>query len=461
MTMTLVIIGGGPAGYVAAITAARFGREVVLIDRGLLGGTCLNEGCIPTKALLQSADMYEHVKSAGHFGIELPENDPIIHWDAVQKRKRSVVKQLTDGVRYLMNKNKISVLNGKASFLSAHELLIESEGKSDIIQAKQIIIASGSEPAALPFAPFDREWIIDSKDAMTLPSIPDSFCIIGGGVIGCEFASIFSRMGSKVVMVEQAAHILPEEDHDTANCLHDQLQKAGVEILTSAAVKQLDAISKKVVVEKEHGERCDIKANHCLVAIGRKPRLGELNLEQVGIEFDRNGICVNEHMQTNLPHIYACGDVTGGVQLAHAAFHEGTIAASHASGEDVKVNEQVIPRCIYTSPEIASVGLNEESARKKYGEIRIGKFAFSANGKALILNQPAGQVKVIVEPKYQEILGVSIIGPNATELIGQAAVMMHTELTADTLEQFIAAHPTLSEAIHEALLQTNGRAVHC
>lgn len=459
--MTLVIIGGGPAGYVAAITAARFDREVVLIDQGLLGGTCLNEGCIPTKALLQSADMYEHVKSAGHFGIELPGKEPIIHWDAVQKRKRSVVKQLTDGVRYLMNKNKISVLNGKASFLSAHELLIESEGTSEIIQAKQIIIASGSEPAALPFAPFDREWIIDSKDVMTLPSIPDSLCIIGGGVIGCEFASIFSRMGSKVVMVEQAAHILPEEDHDTANCLHDQLQKAGVEILTSATVKQLDAISKKVVVEKDHGERCDIKADHCLVAIGRKPRLGELNLEQVGIEFDRNGIFVNEHMQTNLPHIYACGDVTGGVQLAHAAFHEGTIAASHASGEDVKVNEQVVPRCIYTSPEIASVGLNEESARKQYGEIRIGKFAFSANGKALILNQPAGQVKVIVEPQYQEILGVSIIGPNATELIGQAAVMMHTELTADTLEQFIAAHPTLSEAIHEALLQTNGRAVHC
>lgn len=202
--MTLVIIGGGPAGYVAAITAARFEREVVLIDQGLLGGTCLNEGCIPTKALLQSADMYEHVKSAGHFGIELPGKEPVIHWDAVQRRKRSVVKRLTDGVRYLMNKNKISVLNGKASFLSAHELLIESEGKSEIIQAKQIIIASGSEPVALPFAPFDREWIIDSKDAMTLPSIPDSLCIIGGGVIGCEFASIFSRMGSKVVMVEQA-----------------------------------------------------------------------------------------------------------------------------------------------------------------------------------------------------------------------------------------------------------------
>ncbi|TKI22119.1 dihydrolipoyl dehydrogenase [Bacillus pumilus] len=459
--MTLVIIGGGPAGYVAAITAARFGREVVLIDQGQLGGTCLNEGCIPTKALLQSADMYEHVKSAGHFGIELPEHEPTIQWDAVQKRKQSVVKQLTDGVRYLMNKNKVTVVNGKASFLSAHELLIESEGKSEIIQAKQIIIASGAAPAALPFAPFDGEWIIHSKDAMSLSSIPDSLCIIGGGVIGCEFASIFSRMGSKVVMVERAVHILPEEDRDIAQCLHEQLEETGVDILTSAAVKQLDSSSSKVVVENNQGEQCEIQSDLCLVAIGRTPRLGELNLDQVGIAFDRNGIYVNEHMQTNLPHIYACGDVTGGVQLAHTAFHEGTVAASHASGEHVKVNEQVISRCIYTSPEIASVGLNEESARKQYEEIRIGRCAFSANGKALILNQPAGHVKVIVEPQYQEILGVSIIGPHATELIGQAAVMMHTELTADTLEQFIAAHPTLSEAIHEALLQTIGRAVHC
>ncbi|PRS58261.1 dihydrolipoyl dehydrogenase [Bacillus sp. GBSW19] len=459
--MTLVIIGGGPAGYVAAITAARFGREVVLIDQGQLGGTCLNEGCIPTKALLQSADMFEHVKSAVHFGIELPEHEPIIQWDVVQKRKQSVVKQLTDGVRYLMNKNKISVLKGKASFLSAHELLVESEGKSEIIQAKQIIIASGAAPAALPFAPFDGEWIIHSKDAMSLSSIPDSLCIIGGGVIGCEFASIFSRMGTKVVMVERAVHILPEEDCDIAQCLHEQLEETGVDILTSAAVKQLDSSSRKVVVEKNQGEQCEIQSDRCLVAIGRTPQLGELNLDQVGIEFDRNGIYVNEHMQTNLPHIYACGDVTGGVQLAHTAFHEGTVAASHASGEHVKVNEQVIPRCLYTSPEIASVGLNEESARKQYEEIQIGTCAFSANGKALILNQPAGQVKVIVEPQYQEILGVSIIGPNATELIGQAAVMMHTELTADTLEEFIAAHPTLSEAIHEALLQTMGRAVHC
>ncbi|TYS29379.1 dihydrolipoyl dehydrogenase [Bacillus pumilus] len=459
--MTLVIIGGGPAGYVAAITAARFGREVVLVDQGQLGGTCLNEGCIPTKALLQSADMYEHVKSAVHFGIQPSEHEPIIQWDTVQKRKQAVVKQLTDGVRYLMNKNKVSVLNGKASFLSAHELLIESEGNSEIIQAKQIIIATGAAPATLPFAPFDGEWIIHSKDAMSLPSIPDSLCIIGGGVIGCEFASIFSRMGTKVVMVERAVHILPEEDRDIAQCLHEQLEETGVDILTSAVVKQLDSSSRKIVVEKNQGERREIQSDHCLVAIGRTPQLGELNLDQVGIEFDRNGIYVNEHMQTNLPHIYACGDVTGGVQLAHTAFHEGTIAASHASGEHVKVNEQVIPRCIYTSPEIASVGLNEENARKQHEEIRIGTCAFSANGKALILNQPVGQVKVIVEPNYQEILGVSIIGPNATELIGQAAVMMHAELTPDTLEQFIAAHPTLSEAIQEALLQTIGRAVHC
>ncbi|MFJ5965581.1 dihydrolipoyl dehydrogenase [Bacillus sp. NPDC093026] len=459
--MTLAIIGGGPAGYVAAITAARFGRKVVLIEQGPLGGTCLNEGCIPTKSLLQSADMYENVKSAADFGIELPGERPVIQWATVQNRKHSVVKQLTDGIHYLMNKNKINVVKGKASFLSEHEILVESEGKSEVIQAKQIIIASGSAPAALPFAPFDGKWIIHSREAMSLPSIPASLCIIGGGIIGCEFASIFSRMGTKVVMVEQAEHILPEEDDDIAQCLHDTLAEAGVEILTKAIVKQLDTASKKIVIERKEAERFEIQSDLCLVAVGRKPRFNELNLDQIGIQFDSNGIWVNEHMQTNLPHIYACGDVTGGVQLAHVAFHEGTIAASHASGEDVRVNDHAIPRCIYTSPEIASVGLNEEKARHQYGDIRVGKFSFSANGKALILNKPIGQVKVIVEPQYQEILGISIIGPNATELIGQAAVMMHTELTADTLEQYIAAHPTLSEAIHEALLQTSGRAVHC
>ncbi|WFA06096.1 dihydrolipoyl dehydrogenase [Bacillus sp. HSf4] len=458
--MTLAVIGGGPAGYVAAITAARSGREVILIDQGPLGGTCLNEGCIPTKALLESADMYEKIKSAGEFGIDLTEENPVIQWQAVQNRKNKIIRQLADGIRYLMDKNRIKLKKGKASFLTEHDVLIEDSGKSEVIKAEQMIIAAGSEPAGLPFAPFDGKWIIHSGNAMSLPSIPDSLFIIGGGIIGCEFASIFGRLGTKVVMVEQAEQILPGEDPDIAEYLRSRLEESGVNIMTSVAVEQLDQAAKKVFL-KNGNERFDIRADLCLTAIGRKPRLTGLNLDQIGIKYSSKGIHVNEHMQTNLPHIYACGDIAGGVQLAHAAFHEGTIAASHASGRNVQVNHQVIPRCIYTSPEIASVGLNEQQAREQYGDVRIGEFSFSANGKALILNQPAGKVKIIADPEYQEIAGVSIVGPGATELIGQASVMMHAELTADSMEHFIAAHPTLSEAIHEALLNTTGQAVHC
>ncbi len=458
--MTLAIIGGGPAGYVAAITAAKNSREVILIEDGPLGGTCLNEGCIPTKALLESADILEKVKSAGAFGIGLSGESPTVQWEAVQSRKREIIQRLAGGIKYLMNKNKIKVLQGKASFLSEHDILVEKDGKQEVINAGHVIIAAGAEPAALPFASFDGNWIIHSGDAMSLPSIPETIFIIGGGIIGCEFASIYSRLGANVIIAEQAEQILPEEDPDIAAFLHTSLEESGVRVFTSVQVERLDPARRRVFL-KNGDDSFNIQADRCLVAVGRKPRTADLKLEHIGVQYDRKGIHVNQHMQTNIPHIYACGDITGGVQLAHAAFHEGTVAASHASGKDMKVNSEIIPRCIYTSPEIASVGLNEKKARERYGNVRIGEFPFSSNGKALILNEAAGKVKIIIEPEYQEIVGVSIVGPGATELIGQAAVMMHAELTADAMEHFIAAHPTLSETIHEALLQAAGQAVHC
>ncbi|MEC1331198.1 dihydrolipoyl dehydrogenase [Bacillus paralicheniformis] len=458
--MTLAIIGGGPAGYVAAITAAKNSREVILIEDGPLGGTCLNEGCIPTKALLESAAMFEKVKSAGAFGIGLSGESPTVQWEAVQSRKREIIQRLAGGIKYLMSKNKIKVLQGKASFLSEHDILVEKDGKQEVINAGHVIIAAGAEPAALPFASFDGNWIIHSGDAMSLPSIPETIFIIGGGIIGCEFASIYSRLGANVIIAEQAEQILPEEDPDIAAFLHTRLEESGVRVFTSVQVERLDPARQRVFL-KNGDDSFNIQADRCLVAVGRKPRTADLKLEHIGVQYDRKGIQVNQHMQTNIPHIYACGDITGGVQLAHAAFHEGIVAASHASGKDMKVNSEIIPRCIYTSPEIASVGLNEKKARERYGDVRIGEFPFSSNGKALILNEAAGKVKIIIEPEYQEIVGVSIVGPGATELIGQAAVMMHAELTADTMEHFIAAHPTLSETIHEALLQATGQAVHC
>ncbi|MDW7616776.1 dihydrolipoyl dehydrogenase [Peribacillus simplex] len=456
----IAIIGGGPAGYVAAITAAQQDKEVILVVDGPLGGTCLNEGCMPTKSLLESADTYELVKNAGQMGIRLSPNSIEVDWETVQERKKDVASKLVNGIQYLMKKNKIKVIQGRASILSSHRLRIENGNKNEEIEASKVIISTGSEPISLPFAPFDGEWIIHSGQAMSLPAIPASLLIIGGGVIGCEFASIYSRMGTKVTVIEMGEKLLPEEDDDISSILHKELKSQGVTVHTSTSVKNINSTSKTVFLEKSNGELEDFHADYVLVSIGRKPRVHGMNLEGNGIDFSRIGISVNDRMQTSNPSIYACGDVIGGIQLAHVAFHEGRVAALNACGQFTQVNYRAIPRCIYTSPEIASVGLTEREARKKYGGINVGEFAFSANGKAAISNKPAGKVKVLVNPQYNEILGFSIVGQHATELIGQGTIMLHAEITAEMMEDLVAAHPTLSESIHEALLNVVGQAVH-
>ncbi|MDP1456359.1 dihydrolipoyl dehydrogenase [Bacillus wiedmannii] len=453
----LVVIGGGPAGYVAAITAAQNGKDVILIDEADLGGTCLNVGCMPTKSLLESAEVHDIVRKANNYGVTLNKGSISIDWKQIQARKSQIVTQLVQGIQYLMKKNKIKVIQGKAKFETDHRVRVTHGDKVDVVDGAQFIIATGSEPTELPFAPFDGQWILNSSHAMSLENIPKSLLIVGGGVIGCEFASIYSRLGTKVTIVEMAPQLLPGED--IAHILRDKLENDGVEIFTGAALKGLNNYKKQASFEYE-GSIQVVNPEIVLVSVGRKPRVQKLDLKKAGVQFSNKGISVNEHMQTNVSHIYAAGDVIGGIQLAHVAFHEGTTAALHMSGEDVKVNYHAVPRCIYTSPEIASVGLNEKDAREQYGDILIGEFPFTANGKALIIGEQTGKVKVIVEPKYQEIVGISIIGPRATELIGQGTVMIHTEVTADIMRDYIAAHPTLSEAIHEALLQAVGHAVH-
>ncbi|MBK5458458.1 dihydrolipoyl dehydrogenase [Peribacillus sp. TH27] len=456
----IAIIGGGPAGYVAAITAAQQGKEVILVVDGPLGGTCLNEGCMPTKSLLESADTYELVKNAGELGIRLPSNSIDIDWEVVQKRKKAIVSTLVQGVHYLMKKNKIKVIQGRASLITNHQLRIENDNKYEEIEASKIIISTGSEPIPLPFAPFDGKWIIHSGQAMSLPSIPTSLLIIGGGVIGCEFASIYSRMGTKVTIVEMGEKLLPGEDEDISAVLHKELESQGVIIHASTSVKDMNTNNKKVFLDKGDGSIDEVHADYVLVSIGRKPRVNGMDLERNGIDFSKHGISVNNQMQTSNSSIYACGDVIGGIQLAHVAFHEGRVAALNACGHETKVNYRAIPRCIYTSPEIASVGLTETEARNNYGDIKVGEFPFSANGKALISNKQIGKVKVVVDPQFNEILGFSIVGPHATEIIGQGTVMLHAEITTDIMEDLIAAHPTLSECIHEALLSVSGQAVH-
>ncbi|MFE4429020.1 dihydrolipoyl dehydrogenase [Peribacillus butanolivorans] len=456
----IAIIGGGPAGYVAAITAAQQGKEVTLVVDGPLGGTCLNEGCMPTKSLLESADTYELVKNAGELGIRFPSNSIEIDWEVVQKRKKAIVSTLVQGVHYLMKKNKIKVIQGRASLITNHQLRIENDNKYEEIEASKIIISTGSEPIPLPFAPFDGKWIIHSGQAMSLPSIPTSLLIIGGGVIGCEFASIYSRMGTKVTIVEMGEKLLPGEDEDISGVLHKELESQGVIIHTSTSVKDMNTNNKKVFLDKSDGNIDEVHADYVLVSIGRKPRVNGMDLERNGIDFSKHGISVNNQMQTSNSSIYACGDVIGGIQLAHVAFHEGRVAALNACGHETRVNYRAIPRCIYTSPEIASVGLTETEARNKYGDIKVGEFPFSANGKAVISNKQIGKVKVVVDPQFNEILGFSIVGPHATEIIGQGTVMLHAEITTDIMEDLIAAHPTLSECIHEALLSVSGQAVH-
>ncbi|HFJ9437732.1 MULTISPECIES: dihydrolipoyl dehydrogenase [Bacillus] len=455
----LVVIGGGPAGYVAAITAAQNGKDVTLIDEADLGGTCLNVGCMPTKSLLESAEVHDIVRKANHYGVMLNEGSISVDWKQIQARKSQIITQLVQGIQYLMKKNKIKVMQGRAKFETDHRVRVTNGNKEDVVDGDQFIIAAGSEPTELPFAPFEGKWILNSSHAMSLENIPKSLLIVGGGVIGCEFASIYSRLGTKVTIVEMAPQLLPGEDEDIAHTLREKLENDGVEIFTGAALKGLNNYKKQASFEYE-GSIQEANPEYVLVSVGRKPRVQGLDLEKAGVQFSNKGISVNEHMQTSKSHIYAAGDVIGGIQLAHVAFHEGTTAALHASGEDVKVNYHAVPRCMYTAPEIASVGLTEKDAREQYGDIQIGEFPFTANGKALIIGEQIGKVKVIVEPKYQEIIGISIIGPHATELIGQGTVMIHTEVTADIMRDYIAAHPTLSEAIHEALLQAIGHAVH-
>ena len=455
----IAIIGGGPAGYVAAITAAQKGAQVILIEEKELGGVCFNDGCIPAKSLLKSAETIETVQHAQHFGIDVPMDEVKVNWNKVQDYKNSVVKELIEEIGELMKQNKIQVIKGKATFLTAQTIHIKGSQHEEVLTADQFIIATGSESNELPSAPYDGEWVIDSAKAQELPSVPSSLLIIGGGVIGCEYASVYSRLGTKVTFIDRSNQLLKGEDADLADILQRKLESDGVVVHSLMEVKHLDVKERKVIFGNET-ETLTEYPDYVLVSIGRKPRVDGLNLDEIGVYYSSRGIEVNESMQTNIAHIYACGDVNGGMKLAHVAFHEGRVAALHACGEDVQVNYRAVPRCVYTSPEIAGVGLTEEQARNEYGLIRVGESTFCVNAKAAIYDEQLGKVKVIIESQSDKIVGFSIVGPRATELIGQGALMIHAELTANILEDSIAAHPTLSEIIQEALLDAKGQAVY-
>lgn len=457
----VVVIGGGPGGYAAALRAAQLGGKVALLEKREVGGTCLNRGCIPTKALLKSCEVLHYVQEAAVFGIESQVMG--VDYQKMLDRKNKVVSQLVSGVKFLLKGAGVVVYNGTGKLVNPNLVKAELEkGETINLATRKVIIATGSEPANLPAAlTKNLPGVVNSDGILALTAAPKSILIIGGGPIGVEWATIFNSMGSEVTVVEMLDQLVPTEDAEVGELLARLLTKKGIKILVSSKVANMEAAGKeiKITVEKSQGAE-EIVVEKVLAAVGRIPNTAGLGLEENGIAFNGKFVAVNDKMRTNVEGIYAIGDVVGGIQLAHVATHEGILAAENAMGQDSKIDYKVVPSCIFTMPEIASVGLTEKKAREAGYQVVVGKFPFSACGKALSAGQTEGFVKIVTEEKYKEILGVHIIGPGATDLIAEGALALKLEATLEELAETIHAHPTLGEAVMEAAFQGLGRPLH-
>jgi dihydrolipoamide dehydrogenase len=446
---------------VAAIRAAQLGAKVTLIEKDQLGGTCTNWGCIPTKALLRGVELLESVEEAKDFGIQV--GQMAVDFSKLMARKDRAVKTLVSGVGGLLKANGIEVIKGKARLISPQQIEVVDERQQKVIyQARKIIIATGSVSADLPIPGAKLTGVIDSDGALQLTNIPESMVIIGAGPIGLEFGTIFAALGTKVTILEMLPQILPSEDPEVASALDKSLKRFKILTLPSCQVKEITTGSegkRKVVALTGEGEKA-FEAQYVLVAAGRKPNIEGLGLQEVGVHFSKKGIEVNEKMETNIPGVYAIGDVTGQWLLAHFASAQGEVAAENAMGQEVLMDSRVVPRCVYTLPEVAAVGLTEKQAREAGYELKVGRFPFAGNGKATVIGERNGFVKMVAETKYDEILGVHIFGPHATDLIGEAVLAMRLEGTAADIAQAIHPHPTLTETLKEAAFDVDGRAVH-
>ncbi|HHZ03070.1 MAG TPA: dihydrolipoyl dehydrogenase [Tissierellia bacterium] len=452
----IIIIGGGPGGYPAAIYAAKNKAKVAIVERDEFGGTCLNRGCIPTKTFIKSANLYTEFKNCKRFGITV--SDVNFNWDEILKNKNNVVRGLTKGVQALLKGNGVDIYKGNALLLNENTVKVTGK-KEELITGANIIIATGSKPSTVPIEGVDLDGVITSNEALELKELPKSLAIIGGGVIGVELAYVFNSFGVDVTVIEMLPEILPRQDLDAIKVLKASLIKRGINILTDT---QLTKIEKekgqlKVNYQTNKGEG-SITVDKVLMSIGRKAELDVLNGLPVNV--NKTGIVVDDYLRTNIPNIYAVGDVIGKVMLAHVATYQAIIAVKNILGQNTKMDYKVIPSCIYTNPEIASVGLTEEEAKERYGSLKVGKFPFAASGKAKTIGETEGFVKIICEEKYNEIIGVHIVGPHATELIAEAALAMKMECTAEELVDTIHAHPTLSESVMEASGDVLGFAIH-
>ena len=455
----LIVIGGGPGGYVSALRAAQLGAKVILVEKGELGGTCLNWGCIPTKVFSRTAVLLRQIQEAGSMGIQAKEIT--LDFAAVQKRKQRVVKTLKAGVSHLLSSRGVDVIRGEASLVKHGQVRVSPESEEGIyLEAPKIIVATGSRPLELPGMAFDGERVMNSTQALALSRVPGSLLVVGGGVIGMEFASIFAGFGSRVTLVEMLPEVLPFMDRDLSSALKKELAKRGITIYTSTEVTRLETGGESVKAHLVKGDGTgarQVEVEKVLVAVGRKPN-AEIG-QPLGLE-NEGAIPVNEKMETGAAGIYAVGDVTGGYQLAHVAYYEGQIAAENALGAGRRMDYGAIPQGIFTAPEAAGVGLTEQEAGEKHGLLQIGVFPFAASGRAAAEGERVGFTKIIAAKEQGKILGVFIIGPGATELIHEAALAINLEATLEDVAATIHAHPTLSESLHEAALLTLGRPLH-
>ena len=460
----IVVIGAGPAGYVAAIRAAQLGYSVAIVDkRSTLGGTCLNVGCIPSKALLDSSELFHLAdKKFETHGIDIPK--PKVNLKQMMTRKRDVVETTTKGIDYLMSKNKITRFEGLASFVSGTELLIKSKKEEHTITGTRFIIATGSEPTPLPSAPFDGKRVISSTEALELAEIPSHLIIIGGGVIGLEIGSVYARLGSKVTVVEFMDRLIPTMDKELGKALQKSLKKIGFEFYLSTKVTGATVKGKTVTVtattKKE--ETITIKGDYCLVSIGRRPYTDSLNLSGIGIDTDARGcIPINDDFQTSVPSIYAIGDVVRGAMLAHKASEEGVVVVEKIAGQSPHLNYSTIPGVVYTWPEVAAVGKTEDELKEAGIAYKKGSFPFKASGRARAAEESEGFVKILSDKDTDEVLGIHMIGPRCADLIAEAVVAMDYRASAEDIAMMVHPHPTFSEAVKEAALEATGsRGIH-
>ena len=456
----VIVIGSGPGGYVTAIRSSQLGFKTAVVEKESLGGVCLNWGCIPTKALLKSAQVFNYLKHAEDFGLKVKDYDK--DFDAVVNRSRNIAAGMSKGVQFLMKKNKIDVIEGHGKVLSGKKISVSRGEKIFDYSAKHIIIATGARSKALPSMPHDGKKVIGYREAMTLPKQPKKLIIVGSGAIGIEFAYFYNAMGTEVTIVEYVDRIAPVEDEEVSKQLEKSFKKSGINIMTSAKVTAVDTKGKgvKATVETEKGEEF-IDADIVLSAVGIKSNIENLGIEDLGIALDKDKILVNDFYQTNIPGYYAIGDVTSGQALAHVASAEGILCVEKIAGHQVEpLNYENIPGCTYCSPEIASVGLTEAQAKEKGYEIKVGKFPFTASGKAQAGGTSEGFVKVIFDAKYGEWLGCHMIGVGVTDMIAEAVLGRKLETTGHEVLKAVHPHPTMSEAVMEAVADAYDEVIH-